>query len=125
MEKNNFVAINTVLAWKIANYTVEAGGDILRMPITGFDSEIEDAKESPLNDDVHPLYIFNLLFPTSKVNYSYSSSHGVLYKYLRPEIITQYPQILQCRTPQDAKFQLGETILILKEHQYKHHDFLG
>ncbi|USN56705.1 MAG: hypothetical protein H6766_06910 [Candidatus Peribacteria bacterium] len=106
------VTIPTILAWFIVNYNTENG---LRM-----NRQIEDLDIDQI--DIHK-DIFDPLFRNGKmrVNYSLSSMHGVLYEFLRPEIITQYPMILKFSIPWAAQGKMGEVIELSTNLKYPHH----
>lgn len=113
------VNISTILAWKIINYNIIDGR--LTMPTTEFDSEIE--KNGYLIFDKEGCNIGDI-FTSIFTGLSSTDFHKALYKYLRPEMITQHPQILGCVNVIEAKDIFGDLMEINTEYQYKFHDFL-
>ena len=112
------VNINTVLAWKIVNYNIIDGK--LTMPRTDSDSEIEEKGFLIDKEGCNLMDIVTAIFPDLTTN----NFHYVLYKYLRPEIVTQHPQLLGCANVGEAKSIFAELIEIKDGYQYKFHDFL-
>ena len=93
--KETKAPLNSILAWMIVNYITEGG---LRMPKTELNDEFIGEKDPAKSEKLNPMRTFDKLFFNTKVrvNYSFSSQHAVMYEFLRPEIITQFPQILCC-----------------------------
>lgn len=104
------VSISTAFAWHIVNYQTENGFKM--------NKKADDFGDIKIHQDIFtPLFCNDKI----KVNYSLSSMHLVLYKFLRPEIITQHPMILRCTSPEDAEDKLGKELELSADLKYPYH----
>ncbi len=104
------IKIQTQTAWMIVNLVNESIG--IRLP------EIEFISKENCGEEI--MKTFNECFPN--INYSYTSSRGIIYRLLRPEIITQHPKILSFASVHEAVNKMGEVLDLSRDLQYKFHN---
>jgi|GEM_PF-3802369 len=123
MKKQDTYVVDTILAWKIVNMSSEWSdalvGQDLKLPKTNRDKEI-DFKIGP------EITSFPILKERNKIlsNYPVKPARYFYSEIYKPEIITQHPKILSCKSASAAILLFGKTIELKSTLQYKHYQDL-